>query len=326
MKQERFEASHGNEWRRLEQLLEQLEQRRARPDPDLMQQFPQLYRQVCHYLALAQERRYSAYLIEHLNDLALRGHHQLYRFRGNWRLGLIRFLVADFPQAVRQEAGFILLAAALLFGPALLMFGLTLLEPHLVFSLLDPVQVTRMEEMYNPDQQHLGRERASDTDFMMFGYYIYNNISVAFRCFAGGLVFMVGALTAILFNGLMLGAVAGHLTNQGFTDTFFPFVIAHGAFELTAIAIAGGAGLKLGYSILAPGRLSRLDALKQAAGGAVRIMYGVILMLVIAAFIEAFWSSSGNLAIAVKYGVGSLLWLLVIGYFLAAGRTARADA
>src|SRR5690606_12086581 len=326
MKQERFEASHGDEWRRLEQLLEQLEQRRTKPDPDLTQQFPQLYRQVCHYLALAQERRYSAYLIEHLNDLALRGHHQLYRFRSNWRMGLFRFLVADFPQAVRQEAGFILLAAALLFGPALLMFGLTLLEPHLVFSLLDPVQVTRMEEMYNPDQQHLGRERASDTDFMMFGYYIYNNISVAFRCFAGGLVFMVGALMAILFNGLMLGAVAGHLTNQGFTDTFFPFVIGHGAFELTAIAIAGGAGLKLGYSILAPGRLSRLDALKQAAGGAVRIMYGVILMLVIAAFIEAFWSSSGNLAIAVKYGVGGLLWLLVIVYFLAAGRTARADA
>src|SRR5690606_23341399 len=102
----------------LEQLLDQLEMRRGQPDPALVREFPQLYRQVCHYLALAQERHYSAYLIEHLNDLALRGHHQLYRFRSNWRLGLIRFLVADFPRAVREERRFILLAAALLFGPA----------------------------------------------------------------------------------------------------------------------------------------------------------------------------------------------------------------
>src|SRR5690606_21786138 len=113
-----------------------------------------------------------------------------------------------------------------------------------------------------PGSEHIGRDRESDSDFMMFGYYIYNNISVAFRCFAGGLVLMLGSIISLVVNGLLLGGVAGHLTNLGYPQTLFSFVIGHGAFELTAIGIAGGAGLKLGYSLMVPGQLTRLASLK----------------------------------------------------------------
>ena len=321
MKQDQFEALYGKVWQRFETLLLQLERNKAEGEVLPAEEFPQLYRRVCHFLSLAQERQYSSYLVEHLNDLVLRGHHQLYRFQVNVRSRLIRFLLVDFPQLVRQEQRFIWAAMALLYGPGLLIYGLILLQPELVFSLLDPVQVNQFEDMYSSDQEHVGRDRASDTDFMMFGYYIYNNISVAFRCFASGLVYMVGAVFSLAFNGLYMGAVAAHLTNVGYTETFFSFVVGHGSFELTAIGIAGGAGLKLGYSLLAPGRLTRLQSLRQAAAVTVRIMYGVILMLVIAAFIEAFWSSNGSLAAGVKYSVAAVLWFLVIGYFWRMGRS-----
>ena len=154
---------------------------------------------------------------------------------------------------------------------------------------------------------------------MMFGYYIYNNIGIAFRTFAGGLLLGVGALVAMLFNGSFFGAAAGHLTLAGAAQPFFTFVIAHGAPELTAIFLAGGAGLRMGWAVLAPGSWRRVDALRRAAGECLPVMYGVFALLVLAAFIEAFWSSR-ELAPQIKYGVGAACWALLALYLLFAGR------
>jgi uncharacterized membrane protein SpoIIM required for sporulation len=180
--------------------------------------------------------------------------------------------------------------------------------------------------MYNPANRTLGSARESDTNWQMFGFYISNNIGVSFRTFASGLAYGVGSIFFLFYNGLIFGAVAGHLTNVGFTETFFTFVIAHGSFELTAIVISGAAGIKMGYNLLNPGNRTRLDALKQAGAIAIRLVYGVIVMLVIAAFIEAFWSSNNVLLPWQKYLVGGALWLVVIAYLSLSGRHANARA
>ncbi len=98
-----------------------------------------------------------------------------------------------------------------------------------------------------------------------------------------------------------------------------PFVIAHGSLELTAIIIAAGAGIRLGLSLLFPGRLSRLKSVQVTFGDLMPIVVGFTVMLVLAAFIEAFWSAL-PLAIGVKYAVGAILWGLVIAYFVLGGR------
>jgi uncharacterized membrane protein SpoIIM required for sporulation len=153
----------------------------------------------------------------------------------------------------------------------------------------------------------------------MFGYYIYNKLGVAFRAFAGGLLLGLGSIATLVLNGVFFGAVAGHLSNAGLGEPFYGFVVAHGAFELTAIALAGMAGLKLGMALLAPGRLSRGRALRETARDCVPIIYGLCAMLVIAAFIEAFWSSSTGLGYGVKYAVGAMCWGAVIAYFALRG-------
>ena len=117
-----------------------------------------------------------------------------------------------------------------------------------------------------------------------------------------------------------LGGVAGHLSRLGYNETFWPFVSGHGAFELTAIVICGAAGLMLGHAILAPGQRTRVMALKQQAVEALRLVMGAALMLLVAAFIEAFWSSS-QLAPVVKYAVAAFLWGLVVFYLGWMGRT-----
>ncbi len=98
----------------------------------------------------------------------------------------------------------------------------------------------------------------------MFGFYIRHNIGIAFQCFAGGLFAGIGSLFYLIYNGAIIGAVAGYLTERGHGPTFWAFVVTHSAFELTAIVLSGAAGLKIGYSLVAPGRLTRVQSLVAA--------------------------------------------------------------
>ncbi|MDB5849697.1 MAG: hypothetical protein JWP29_3449 [Rhodoferax sp.] len=97
-------------------------------------------------------------------------------------------------------------------------------------------------------------------------------------------------------------------------------MVTHSAFELTAIVLAGAAGLRLGFSWMAPGGHTRLEALRLAARAAVVVVYGVIGLLLIAAAVEAFWSSARWIEPTVKYGVGAVCWVLVLSYLTWQGR------
>eukprot|EP00903_Cladosiphon_okamuranus_P004532 g4530.t1 len=169
-----------------------------------------------------------------------------------------------------------------------------------VYSMMPAGQVRDYESMYDPANRALGRERNAGDDLTMFGFYISNNIGIGFQTFASGILFGIGAIFFLVYNGLAIGATAGYLTQAGYLDTFYPFVVGHSSFELLAIAFCGAAGLKLGFALLSPGSWRRSDALKRAAKDAVQIVYGAALMLLIAAFIEAFWSSSAAIPIPVN--------------------------
>ncbi len=324
MKQTQFEARHQTEWKHFEDCLNALE--RGKPDPNTSERFPADYRRLCHQLALAQERGYSSHLIDPLHQLAMRGHQQLYRHRSALGAQFLTFILAGFPRAVRAEWRFVLVAGLLFFGSLVGMGLLVYGFPDLIYSIVSPAQLSEMQSMYDPQASRIGQalERASDDDWMMFGYYIMNNIGIAFQTYASGLLFGLGSLFFLLFNGLMIGAVAGHLTDIGYGQTFWSFVVGHGAFELTAIALAGAAGLKLGWALLAPGRLTRGEALRLAAQGSVQLIGGVMLFLLIAAFIEAYWSSMTWPTPLIKYLVGAALWMLVGAYLTFAGRTSHA--
>ena len=319
MKQQYFEAQGSARWQEFERLLEQLDARERRAAPG----FPALYRRVCQDLALARDRQFSRQLIERLNRLALRGHEHLYQARGPTRRQLGDFVAHGFPAAVRAEWRLFLFTSLLFYGTGL---GLTLLivaQPELAYSLLDSQTLAELESVYDPSNGRLGVPRDASSDVAMFGFYIWNNISIAFRTFASGLVFGLGTLLIVVFNSIFLGVTFGHLTQAGSLVPLSSFVIAHGSFELTAILLAGVAGMRLGLSLVAPGNRSRLRALREAGRHALPIVYGAGGMLLVAAAIEAFWSPR-ILPLEIKYGVGAALWALVFGYLLLAGRV-RAD-
>ena len=326
MKQEAFESEHAPTWSTFEKWISFLSDGKNSPAQvvdsraTIGREFPAMYRQICHHLSLARARRYSIALEQRLNQLALEGHQHLYRSRTPAYRAIARFLISEFPGAFRNKWRFMLASALMFYLPALGMGLAVQMQPELVFSLLEPFEISRMEEMYDPENTVLGRERESDTDIYMFGFYIYNNISIGFQTFAGGLLFGLGSLFYLLFNGLFFGAVASHLTSLDFTDTFWPFVVGHSSFELTAIMIFGGVGLMLGYGAIAPGRKGRWHAIRGQAIDGMPLIYGGTLMLVAAAFVEAFWSSTTWPPIVVKYLVGAMLWLCLGLYFALFGR------
>jgi uncharacterized membrane protein SpoIIM required for sporulation len=324
VRQAAFVERHGPEWDAFAAWLERRERARRTDEKFLPAQVfpeaevPERYRRLCQHLALAGDRQYSPDLVDRLNALALRGHHLLYGASGGRQQRAIEFLTHGFPRLVRVEARFVLGAAALFFGPFLGLLVALQHFPEFVHYLVSPERIAQFHEMYDPANDRLGMRR-SDTRFAMFGFYVWNNVQIGFQTFGGGLLFGLGTVYYLVANGVVIGAVAGYLTQAGFGVPFYSFTSGHSALELTAIVIAGAAGLKLGSALFAPGPRSRKSALISTAAAAVRLMWGGALMFFAAAFVEAFWSPL-TLPFEVKVAVGVVMWAAVLAYFTFAGR------
>jgi uncharacterized membrane protein SpoIIM required for sporulation len=328
-----FETDYRPLWDELEAAVGQLDGRRPllrRGRAAAAVDAPRLaalYRATCEHLALARSREYPVHLTQRLEDLTQRAHQIVYRPPGQAAARLARLFLVDVPQAVRAHRLTMWIATLLFAGPLLILGLLTYADPGFVLTLHDADTVREYDAMYGDSESPIGRrQRDAGSDWAMFGFYIMNNLGVAFRCFAGGMLFGLGSVFFIAYNGAIGGAVAGYLTARGHGENFYSFVVTHGAFELTAIVMSGAAGLSLGLALLAPGRLGRVQALRKAAADAVPLIYGVIALLLIAAAVEAFWSSSRWVEPQVKYIVGGVCWLLVLAYLGWQGRPRGAKA
>jgi uncharacterized membrane protein SpoIIM required for sporulation len=326
----KFEHDYAPLWAELERGLAALDAHgrrawrgRARSAPEGLPtpgaaRTAQLHRQCCEHLALARERAYPVHLVARLEALTSRAHQHIYR-RHDYGLAALRELVLrDIPVAVRALRWHVLVAALVLVLPMLAVGLASWADPSFALTVVDVREAKSYEQMYGPEAgEHLGR--TAGDDWHMFGFYIAHNIGLAFQCFASGLALGVGSLVMLAFNGVMGGAVAGFLAARGHGERFFSFVVTHSAFELTAIVLAGAAGLRLGHALIAPGRRTRADALRRAAAETAPVMYGVFGMLLAAAALEAFWSSAGWIAPGVKYGVGAACWAALPGYLALQG-------
>ena len=324
MKQQAFEAHYEVRWIEFADWLKRSGEKRNKGSHGGLaleaMDVPARYRELCQHLALARDRQYSADLIERLSNLALAGHQALYGAHTRGLERVWQFLRTGFPRAVRREVRFVALAALLFFGPLLTLTFAVPRHPEFAYVVVPARMLDSVQEMYGEATKALGRKREADTDVAMFGFYIFNNMRIGFQTFAGGLAFGLGAIFYLLYNGVFIGAITGHIIHSGLAVNFFSFTSGHSAFELGAICLSGAAGLKLGFALLAPGRLRRAATLRAAAAQAVPLVVGLAGMLLIAAGIEAFWSPRTFLPPVAKYAVGAMLWLLLLLYFAFAGR------
>lgn len=317
-----FENLYRADWEELEKLLSEVRGNRKAQQGVQGERVAALYRRTCEHLALSRARAYPAYLVDRLEHVTSEAHQAIYQQR-DFGLRRLRSLAAvEFPRAVRKHAAYVWVATAVFVLPTLILGVLVYLRPEMILSMVDAHNAAEFERMYSGAEEAIGRHRDADTDWSMFGYYIRHNIGLAFQCFASGLLAGIGSLFFLAFNGAFFGALAGYLTERGLGETFYSFVVTHAAFELTAIVLAGAAGLRIGHSLLAPGRLTRRQALVAASRESVVIIYGVTSLLLIAAAVEAFWSSARWVPPEVKYAVAAACWIGVLAYLTLQGRRA----
>lgn len=294
------------------------------PEGLAVEDLPSAYRRLCQDLSLARDRNYSSVLVHALHDRVLVAHQRVYgarrRLDGDW----LAFLMVGFPRLVREEARYVIAAALLFFLPLFAMLALLQWYPDGVYLLMSPANVAEFEEMYSPTAKRLGQRGDASDQITMLAFYIANNVRIDFQCFAGGIAFGLGSIFFLVYNGLLIGATAGHLTQIGYIHTFWGFVSGHSAPELLGAVLSGAAGLKIGMALVSPGLRRRVDALRDAARSAVRLLYGAATLTFLAAFIEALWSPNRALPFELKIGAGIALWIGLVAYVVFAGRRGHA--
>jgi uncharacterized membrane protein SpoIIM required for sporulation len=285
---------------------------------------PSLYRDVCADLSRAQAARYGAPLVDELQNLVAASHAVLYRAQIRSRDARGRVLLApfvEFPRAVRRHRGAMIIAALLFFVPLAIGALAALADPSFAYRIVPEEMLRPLTEAY---AKGFASGRETSEDALMAGFYVQHNIGIALRCFALGIFGGVGSVIFLVQNGLSIGAILGYVASQGSGGNILTFVVGHGSFELGAIVLCGGAGLAMGWAIVAPGDRTRIASLRAVGPDVAIIIGGAAVMLAMAAGIEAFWSSS-SIPSETKRVIGALLFGWVLFYLIFVGRGGARD-
>ncbi len=274
-----------------------------------LQELALLYRQVAADLSVLREDATARTYAEHVNHLLARAHHVVYSGRKTSTATLFRFLRDEYPAIFQRNLRFVVASLLVSVAWGILGAALTSARPEFMRHFVGPQMIATMErhEMWTKSIVTIAPMASSAI--------MTNNLTVSFVTFAGGIAFGIGTFFYLYVNGMMLGVIGAACHQYGMSLALWSFVAPHGSLELPAILIAGGAGFRLGYSMLFPGSLRWRDSVAQGGIEATRLVSGVIPMLIVAGTLEGFFSPS-RAAIWLKFTVGGLLFLLLLLWLL----------
>jgi len=283
-------------WLELERYCDQLHPSKGKAGASQavdMSRFAALYRAACADLALADAYQLPQNTVQYLHLLVGRAHNQLYRSRKFQLKTWLPTLLETVPQQIFRDR-----CVQVMF---LLFWGMFILSAWLAYSktafpefaqqVIGEEGISSLEEMYKDPID--GRHRDGDDNTKMAAFYIHHNTSIGLQCFAWGLLVVPGMLVT-MFNAVMLGASFGYMARPDVEagQNFFHFVTAHGPFELTAIVLCAGAGLRLGLSWMFTKGLTRTGSLRKAGRESMPVIGAAMVMFFMAALIEGFLSPS----------------------------------
>jgi uncharacterized membrane protein SpoIIM required for sporulation len=306
---DRFSAARAQRWSRLDELVTRAKRRPERLGADDVRRLGSLYRSAAADLAIARRRFPSDPVVPRLESLVGRARHLVYdapSSRGSVRA----FVATEYWRAVRERPALLAVAAALLVVPAVLCTVWALHDPGGAAGLV-PGQFRAVTERRPGGSLGLSGDAKTALSTQIFT----NNIRVAFLAFAGGAAVGIATAGVVILNGVMLGTVLGLAFGSGNGHRFVELVVAHGVLELSCIAVAAAAGLRMAWAIVDPGARRRGSALRDEAARAVMIAVGTAAWLVVAGIVEGFVTPAGlGLGVNAVIGValGALYWTLVI--------------
>ena len=304
MTEAKFIEKHHQTWKALEASL-----RSSNKTFKGIEERVNLYRAVIGHLSYAQSAWERGTLCNYLIELTSKAHARIYAHTG--KDGVWTFLTKTMPLQIRSNASWILISAILFMASVFLSFGLTTAVPDYAYAFLPEQYIDTIPV------DHAGN---GDSDVfwaapVMSSIIMVNNIRVSILAFGLGLTCGVGTIYVLAVNGFLLGSLAAVFTAKGGALLFWSLILPHGIWELTAIFMAGGAGLKLGYSLIRPGMYRRQDALLLAARNVTGLIVFVIMLLIGAGMIEGFFTPS-NLDPILKLVFAAVTAVILIFYFI----------
>ena len=298
-------------WQTLDKLLKQAERQGIKAlNAEEIRQLASLYRSVSADLARAKTNQVGDLMVRDLQTLTTRAYAQIYQGaqRQEWR-SLLEFYAWGFPAAVQRSRGYIALATALFGGMGLVCWWFGWNDPNFIEMVVPPALVEQVR-----DRGELWMGSIIGVEPFAASSIMINNIKVAFAAVSGGITAGIFTTYIMLVNGVLIGTIGALVGQNNLAYPFWAFVFPHGALELPAIFLAGGAGFLLSRAILFPGQYTRPDALKVYGLQAAELVFGIVPLLVIAGIIEGFFSPSPVVPSLLKYLVGCGLFAGLVWY------------
>ncbi|MDP5172019.1 MAG: stage II sporulation protein M [Bacteroidia bacterium] len=309
MREPAFLRKNKDKWLEYEQLLTQSAS--SATDPDRL---AELYVQLTDDLAYARTFYPRSQTVKYLNGLAARTHLQIYQNKRSKKQRLLSFWTEELPEILADSRKELLYA----FGIFTFVFIIGILAAlngdTFIRSVLGDRYVNMtIENIKDGDPMGVYKRQPS---LPMFLEIAVNNIRVSFFAFAAGMFLSVGTMYVLFNNGLMLGAFFGLFHLHGNLWEALPVIYIHGTLELSAIVIAGAAGIKLGNSILFPGTLTRRQSLQSEAKKGVKIIVGLIPVFLLAAWLEGYVTRLTAWPLAAKLMIILMSLCFIVGYYL----------
>jgi uncharacterized membrane protein SpoIIM required for sporulation len=277
-----------------------------------------LHLHTASHLATVRSYGHDPMLTAHLSMLVARSSAVVHGTRPRSLRTMWHTLTVGFPAAVWHSRRAILVATVAFMIGAVAVGAWVAMSDH-------ALQAVGPEHMRNAYTEHQFADYYSSEPAPTFAARIFtNNASVGALAWISGIVFGVPTLWILLFNGVNVGVAGGLFYAVGDPGTFWGLILPHGLLELTAVFVAGGAGLQLGWAAIAPGDRSRRGALAQEGRRSVVIVVGLVLVFLVAGLIEAFVTPAPWPTWA-RVGTGAAVWAAFLLWIWAAGRRAAAQ-
>ena len=302
-----FVKKHRDDWKDLEQLITRIHKERNKLNGKDIDHFHKLHQKTTQHLSYSQTYFENEDVTPYLNGLVSKSHNLLYKDQMSSMKQIGYFFSTKFIGLLTEQWKFVCIAMVLLTLGAVGAFFSVLNDPLHLYSVL-PADMARA---FDPEQLGAGHDSINST--LMSAELMTNNIQVAILAFAGGITFGLLTVFILIYNGIILGAIAALFWHYGMTYEFWAYIVPHGIIELTAIFIAGGAGLLMGYKLFVPGHYTRTYQLKEQAKRSVQLLLGTIPLFVIAGLIEGFITPAA-ISLEAKYFVAILTVLGLILY------------
>lgn len=299
MREAAFIRQNADAWKAIEQDV--------RPtDPDVL---AARFVQLTDDLAYARTFYPDAPVTQYLNGLASRLHQQIYRNRPETRGRFWRFWRAELPTLFQQSHRELLISTLIFAVAAVLGVVSTLHDGTFVRLILGDGYVNQTLENIERGDPLAVYKQAGQTE--MFLAITFNNVRVAFMAFVLGVVGSLGTVWLLFSNGVMLGAFQTFFYQKGYLLTSVLTIWIHGTLEISAIVIAGCAGLTMGNALLFPGTYPRLYSFRKGAKQGLKIAVGLVPIFIMAGFLESFvtrltlpWYVSGGIIAASALFIG----------------------